>query len=46
MEKGLTAVEKIFNKNAIDIPQNTVLLSGSDVRVKVNIIGSQDTQVL
>ena len=41
--KGLTAVEKIFNKNAIDIPQNTVLLSGSDVRVKVNIIGSQDT---
>ena len=41
--KGLTAVEKIFNKNAIDIPQNTVLLSGSDLRVKVNIIGSQDT---
>ena len=41
--KGLTAVEKIFNKNAIDIPKDTVLLKGSDVRVKVNIIGSQDT---
>ena len=41
--QGLTAVEKIFNKNAIDIPTDTVLVSGSDVRVKVNIIGSQDT---
>ena len=41
--KGLTAVEKIFNKNAIDIPKNNVLISGSDVRVRVNIIGSQDT---
>ena len=40
---GLTAVEKIFNKNAIDLPEHTILLSGSDVRVKVNIIGSQDT---
>ncbi len=40
---GLTAVEKIFNKNAIDLPNDTILLSGSDVRVKVNIIGSQDT---
>ena len=40
---GLTAVEKIFNNNAIDIPKDTFFLSGSDVRVKVNIIGSQDT---
>ena len=40
---ALTAVEKIFNNNAIDIPKDTFFLSGSDVRVKVNIIGSQDT---
>ena len=40
---GLTAVEKIFNKNAVGIPADTVLHSGSDVRVKVNIVGSQDT---
>ena len=41
--QGLTAVEKIFNKNAVGIPDDTVLHSGSDVRVKVNIVGSQDT---
>ena len=41
--QGLTAVEKIFNKNAVGIPDNKVLHSGSDVRVKVNIVGSQDT---
>ena len=41
--QGLTAVEKIFNKNAVDIPTETILHSGSDVRVKVNIVGSQDT---
>lgn len=41
--QGLTAVEKIFNKNAVGIPSDTVLHSGSDVRVKVNIVGSQDT---
>ena len=41
--QGLTAVEKIFNKNAVGIPADTVLHSGSDVRVKVNIVGSQDT---
>ena len=41
--QGLTAVEKIFNKNAVGIATDTVLHSGSDVRVKVNIVGSQDT---
>ena len=41
--QGLTAVEKIFNKNAVGIPNDIILHSGSDVRVKVNIVGSQDT---
>ena len=41
--QGLTAVEKIFNKNAVGSTLGTVLHAGSDVRVKVNIIGSQDT---
>ena len=41
--QGLTAVEKIFNKNAVDVVAGTVLYTGSDVRVKVNIVGSQDT---
>ena len=41
--QGLTAVEKIFNKNAVGIKEGTVLHAGSDVRVKVNIVGSQDT---
>ena len=41
--QGLTAVEKIFNKNAVGINPNKVLHAGSDVRVKVNIVGSQDT---
>ena len=41
--QGLTAVEKIFNKNAVGVASGTVLFSGSDARVKVNIIGSQDT---
>ena len=41
--QGLTAVEKIFNKNAVGVPDDTILHSGSDVRVKVNIVGSQDT---
>ena len=41
--QGLTAVEKIFNKNAVGVTPGTVLHSGSDVRVKVNIVGSQDT---
>jgi aconitate hydratase 2/2-methylisocitrate dehydratase len=41
--QGLTAVEKIFNKNAVGVTPNTVLHAGSDVRVKVNIVGSQDT---
>ncbi|MEC8866224.1 MAG: bifunctional aconitate hydratase 2/2-methylisocitrate dehydratase [Verrucomicrobiota bacterium] len=41
--QGLTAVEKIFNKNALGIREGTVLHAGSDVRVKVNIVGSQDT---
>lgn len=41
--QGLTAVEKIFNKNAVGISPGKVLHAGSDVRVKVNIVGSQDT---
>ncbi|MGH1378726.1 MAG: bifunctional aconitate hydratase 2/2-methylisocitrate dehydratase [Alphaproteobacteria bacterium] len=41
--QGLTAVEKIFNKNKVGIPQDKILHAGSDVRVKVNIVGSQDT---
>ena len=41
--QGLTAVEKIFNKNALGVSVGTTLHTGSDVRVKVNIVGSQDT---
>jgi len=41
--QGLTAVEKIFNRNAVGVPEGTVLHAGSDARVKVNIVGSQDT---
>ena len=40
---GLTAVEKIFNRNAVGVTAGKVLHAGSDVRVKVNIVGSQDT---
>ena len=41
--QGLTAVEKIFNKNAVGIAKGKTLHAGSDVRVNVNIVGSQDT---
>lgn len=41
--QGLTAVEKIFNRNAVGITSGKVLHAGSDVRVQVNIVGSQDT---
>ena len=41
--QGLTAVEKIFNRNAVGITPGKVLHAGSDVRVEVNIVGSQDT---
>ena len=41
--QGLTAVEKIFNANARGVATDKPLLAGSDVRVKVNIVGSQDT---
>ena len=41
--QGLTAVEKIFNKNAVGVTSGQVLHAGSDVRVQVNIVGSQDT---
>jgi aconitate hydratase 2/2-methylisocitrate dehydratase len=41
--QGLTAVEKIFNANALGTTPGKVLHAGSDVRVKVNIVGSQDT---
>ena len=42
-DQGLTAVEKIFNANALGVKEGSILHAGSDVRVKVNIIGSQDT---
>ncbi|MEG3753701.1 bifunctional aconitate hydratase 2/2-methylisocitrate dehydratase [Psychromonas arctica] len=41
--QGLTAVEKIFNKNAVGVMTDAALHAGSDVRVQVNIVGSQDT---
>ena len=41
--QGLTAVEKIFNRNAVGVTPGKVLHAGSDVRVRVNIVGSQDT---
>ena len=42
-EQGLTAVEKIFNRNAVGTTPGATLHAGSDVRVEVNIVGSQDT---
>jgi aconitate hydratase 2/2-methylisocitrate dehydratase len=41
--QGLTAVEKIFNRNALGTTPGATLLAGSDVRVEVNVVGSQDT---
>jgi len=41
--QGLTAVEKIFNRNAVGVVSDSPLHAGSNVRVKVNIVGSQDT---
>ena len=41
--QGLTAVEKIFNRNAVGVAAETPLHAGSDLRVRVNIVGSQDT---
>ena len=41
--QGLTAAEKIFNKNAVGSTPGKILHAGSDVRVEVNIVGSQDT---
>lgn len=41
--QGLTAVEKIFNRNAVGVAPGKILHAGSDVRVTVNIVGSQDT---
>ncbi|MDG1356379.1 MAG: aconitase family protein, partial [Opitutales bacterium] len=35
--------EKIFNKNMVGVKEGTILHAGSDVRIKVNIVGSQDT---
>ena len=35
--QGLTAVEKIFNKNAVGTTPGKVLHAGSDVRVEVNL---------
>ncbi len=42
-DQGLTAVEKIFNRNAVGTTPGKTLHAGSDVRVEVNIVGSQDT---
>ncbi|MBM56285.1 MAG: bifunctional aconitate hydratase 2/2-methylisocitrate dehydratase [Euryarchaeota archaeon] len=41
-DQGFTAVEKIFNKNAVGNTKDK-LHAGSYVRVNVNIVGSQDT---
>ncbi|UZD91364.1 bifunctional aconitate hydratase 2/2-methylisocitrate dehydratase [Cognatishimia activa] len=41
--QGLTAVEKIFNRNALGVKTDKALHAGSDVRVRVDIVGSQDT---
>ncbi len=41
-KQGLTAVEKIFNKNAAE-KTGKILHAGSYTRVKINIVGSQDT---
>jgi aconitate hydratase 2/2-methylisocitrate dehydratase len=41
--QGLTAAEKIFNRNAVGTTPGKTLHAGSDVRVEVNIVGSQDT---
>jgi len=41
--QGMTAVEKIFNANAQGVKGDKFLHAGSDVRVTVNIVGSQDT---
>ena len=41
--QGLTAVEKIFNKNAVGNTPGKTLYAGSNTRVEVNIVGSQDT---
>ncbi|MEJ6635416.1 MAG: bifunctional aconitate hydratase 2/2-methylisocitrate dehydratase [Akkermansiaceae bacterium] len=41
--QGLTAVEKIFNRNAVGTTPGKTLHAGSDLRVEVNIVGSQDT---
>ncbi len=41
--QGLTAVEKIFNKNAVGSTPGKTLHAGSNTRVEVNIVGSQDT---
>ena len=41
--QGLTAVEKIFNRNAVGTTPGATLHAGSDLRVEVNVVGSQDT---
>ena len=41
--QGLTAVEKIFNKNAVGNTPGKTMHAGSNSRVEVNIVGSQDT---
>jgi aconitate hydratase 2/2-methylisocitrate dehydratase len=41
--QGLTAAEKIFNRNAVGTTTDEILHAGSYVRVEVNIVGSQDT---
>lgn len=41
--QGQTAVEKIFSRNALGFPKGTMMHAGTDARVRVNIVGSQDT---
>jgi len=42
-DQGLTAVEKIFNRNSVGTTPGLTLHAGSDLRVEVNVVGSQDT---
>lgn len=42
-DQGLTAAEKIFNRNAVGTTPGKILHAGSYVRAEVNIVGSQDT---
>lgn len=44
--QGLTAVEKIFNRSAVGVIPGKVMHAGPELRVRVHILGSQDTTSL